>query len=149
MLRLSTECINYMEFDRVVCCRDDLSFQKKPIKWNHMLKVSSKHPVVSIWGWHNGISERFVVSSSLHAHMLANRISLVEKCMKKYGRLNGEELMHFAFNYYSINIAAVDIKTWRVRLGGRLHNEKFNIAVWRPMEFLRSIIAIIRFFINK
>jgi hypothetical protein len=149
MLHLSTECVNYMEFDRVVCCRDDLSIQDKYIKWNHILNVSYKYPIVSIWGWHNGVAERFVVSSSSHAYMLANRVSLVEKCMKKYGGLNGEELMYFAFNHYLIDVAAVDIKTWRVRLGGRLHDEKFNIVVWRPMELLRTIIAIIRFFITK
>ena len=144
MLRLSTDHINYHNFDRVIMCRDDLFIQKKKIKWKNILKVSSKSSVVSCWGWHNGVSERLVISPAADALKLAKRIHLVEKCIKKYKRLNGEELMHFAFNYNNFYPIAVNIKTWRVRIGGRIHNEKFNIAFWRPTEVLRLFAAILR-----
>jgi hypothetical protein len=144
MLRLSTEHINFKNFDRVIFCRDDLFFQKKTIKWRNILKASSKSSIVSCWGWHNGISERLVISPVPHALKLATRIHLVEKCMEKYKRLNGEELMHFTFNYNNFYPIAVNIKTWRVRIGERIHNEKFNIAFWRPNEMFRLLVAVLR-----
>ncbi|MDC1470199.1 hypothetical protein N8474_00125 [Gammaproteobacteria bacterium] len=146
LLRLSTDHANFKNFDRIIFCRDDLLFQKKIINWKNILNVSSQSSIVSCWGWHNGISERFVVSPVPQALKLATRILMVEKCLKHYKRLNGEELMHFTFNCNNFNPIAVNIKTWRVRLGGRLHNEKFNIAFWRPSEVIRLLWAVIRYY---
>jgi hypothetical protein len=146
MLRLSTLHADFTNYDRVIFCRDDLLFQKRPINWKKVLEISSKSSIVSCWGWHNGISERFCISPTSHAFKLATRILLVKKCMKAYKRLNGEELMHFSFNYHDLYPVAVNIKTWRVRLGGRLQNERFNIAFWRPKEVSRLFFAVLRYY---
>ncbi|MCG8315914.1 MAG: hypothetical protein MI976_22105 [Pseudomonadales bacterium] len=145
MLKKASEIADFSCFDRVILCRDDLVISNKTIDWGGYIRACECGPVVSFWHWHNGIGERFVIAKPRDAKRISKRADLVHLYLKEYDGLNAEYLQRFCFEYYKLKPAATNLKLIRSRLGGNLEREKFVIALWRPTEVVRSLIAWIRF----
>ena len=145
MLELAERSVDFSSYDRVILCRDDIFFSDNSIDWKAMLEVSGHGPVVSMWHWHNGIGERFVLASSDSARLIARRKQLIHDYFDTFNTLNAEFLQYFCFFYHSLTPYACNIKLARSRLNGRLEKERYILPLWRPREFMRMMSSYFKF----
>ncbi len=144
-LELASKSIDFNNYDKVILCRDDIAFLTHSINWNKIINVSDFGPVVSLWHWHAGISERFVLCSPDAAKIICNRKDLICEFLDNYNCLHSESLQFFCFKKYELTPYACNIKLARCRIKGRLHKENFRIPIWRPHETFRMVLAFLRF----
>ncbi|GAB6095718.1 hypothetical protein JCM14469_19710 [Desulfatiferula olefinivorans] len=145
MLELANKSVDFSIYDKVILCRDDIYFADDKVNLKNILNVSDSGPVVSLWHWHGGISERFVVCSPDAAKKICNRKNLIQEYFKKFSFLHSESLQYFCFEKYNLIPHACNIKLIRCRINSKLHKENFRIAIWRPYETLRVFIAFSKY----
>jgi hypothetical protein len=132
-------------YDRVLMIRDDLSIEVKNIEIARMLYASQFGPVTSMWHWHGGVAERFLLSKPDIASRLADRLQMVESFVRTKGYLNGEHLQDYALGKDRNTVLAFDLRLTRIRLDG-IVDENFLFPIWRPLEFPRVLLAVFKYY---
>ena len=153
-LELASKSVDFNNYDKVILCRDDIVFVNETINWKNLLIVSDYGPVVSLWHWHGGIGERFVLCSPFAAKLICERKNLIKNVLNEYRTLHAELLQYYCLKAHKLIPHAFNLKLARCRINGRIHEEKYRIPIWRPLETLRIFLAFLRYvkrssFINK
>lgn len=136
---------DFAMYDRVLMIRDDLSIEIRNIEIARMLYVSQFGPVTSMWHWHGGVAERFLLSKPDIASKLSDRLQMVESFVRTKGYLNGEHLQDYALGKDRNTVLAFDLRLTRVRLN-EIVDENFLLPIWRPLEFFRVLLAVFRYY---
>ena len=149
MLELANDVVDFMDYDRVILCRDDIAFLNSTLNWKRLLAVSEFGPVVSLWHWHGGINDRFAICLPNAAGFICSRKKLIYDYFTKYRYLHAESLQYYCFRKNNMMPHACNIRLVRCRIDGRFHIEKFRIPVWRPYETLRMLLAFSRYLLRS
>ena len=90
----------------------------------------ARHPSVCAlpgWQWHRGCNDRFAVCGPRAAEVYATRAHLIEEwCRGHRGPFEPEALLAFALRRGNVHVVAMPLRASRVRLGGRVHDERFT-----------------------
>lgn len=144
MLKHATRIRNFREFDRVLMMRDDLFIESSRVEVQDLLKISEFGMITTMWHWHGGVGERFVLSTPQVALILSHRVDQVAQFACRNNYINGEHLQRFVAAAAGINVLAFDLRLTRVRLHEKV-KENFLIPFWRPFELIRILFAVCKF----
>ena len=144
MLREAHKKKDFMSFDRILMIRDDLLVNNSNLDLLALVNASCYGPITSMWHWHGGVGERFVICMPKIGIKLACRINEVINFISDKGYLNGEHLQKYVLDKEKEKIMAVNLKLIRVRLNF-LVKENFYIPFWRPYELVRVFFAVFRY----
>ena len=148
MLKEACKRKDFFSFDRILMVRDDLIISTSNLDFLCLLNVSSHGPITSMWHWHGGIGERFILCMPELAVKLACKINEVKNFVSDNGYLNGEHLQRYVLEKEKEKIMAINLKLVRVRLNF-LVKENFYLPFWRPYELLRVFFAVFRYNFRK
>lgn len=144
MLKQASILKDFTLYDRILMIRDDLLVDGSKINMETLIQISDHGPITTMWHWHGGVGERFVICKPKIAVKLANRIDSVLSFIKKYNYLNGEHLQKYLLENENETVFAFNLKLKRVRLNF-IVKENFYIPIWRPFELFRVIFAVCRY----
>lgn len=114
--------------DVVVFLRPDLLYHDPIVP--DVIRVVAGQPstaVVPGWQWHHGCNDRFAICGRLAAEAYATRGRLIGDWLRSCREpFESEALLAFAFRQAGIEVAAMPLRASRVRLGGRVVDERFT-----------------------
>jgi hypothetical protein len=148
LLKKSTYKVDYEKYDVVFLTRDDLLFNKTP-DFHLELEIYRKNIYFSIWGWHGGLSDRFVAGPAVKIKELARRYDNIYSFLKKNEYLHPESLVLFSLKSTQTVFLASNFKFIRCRLNNKLVKENFLFPFWRPTESLRIFVSYVRYIVSR
>ena len=148
LLKNSTYKVDYDKYDVIFLTRDDLLYKKAP-NFHLDLEVYRKNIYFSIWGWHGGLSDRFVAGPANKIKLLARRYDNIFSFLKKNENLHPESLVLFSLKKIENFYLASNFKFIRCRINGRLVKENFFFPFWRPKESIRIFMSNLRYILKR
>lgn len=127
-LEAVTRLVGQHQPDVVVFARPDLLYHD-PIQ-PHVIDHVVRHPRVCAlpgWQWFHGCNDRFAICGREAAEAYGNRGTiLADYCRRHAQPLESEGFLRFALRRAGISVVALPLRASRVRLGGRIHSERFS-----------------------
>lgn len=100
------------------------------------------------WQWGGGYNDRFCICGREAIVPFGQRLDLVGRYLDRLQRpLHSERLLQFALDSSGIAVKPVSLRASRVRLGGKVRDEKFRRAAlarrlrWRLREWLKALLV--------
>ena len=148
LLKKSTYKVGYKKYDVVFLIRDDLLLNKTP-NFDLELNIYKRNIYFSIWGWHGGLSDRFVAGPGVNIEILAKRYDQISPFLAENKYLHPESLVLFSLKKMGVGYIASNFKFVRCRINNKYNKENYLLPFWRPTELLRILASYIRYILLK